>query len=611
MCNRMLGPSVALLAFALGGRLSAQNNDGFWEPAFTHAVPMDWIQPNPGWDGEQQGPGRLFMAGHMALIPVGVHRGKVLAWNWMRNPQGDPLPGNPPLGIQHWSIIDVSSPTFLNFDLVIDPQTPCVPPPAEPPCTSVGDLFCSGHAWTRAGHLLVAGGDRYVPEMGEWKLKGNKLVYRFAPTDPVPPDGNLNSWWHREPDLAVNRWYPTVTTLSTDAAGKDILIVAGGFELDGPPAGDLAVNSYEAFDPTQAPGSGTWQTLPVGGGQVFPGPGLSCPSTELLGLGIYPRLFLLTSGKLFSAGFARRWSRLDHTGQMNLGLNPTWELESPSSNVLHEYASSFLYPNIGGPNGGMQDIVYRLGGERRVYSDCTNYTSQGAQRVTESITAGVPAPAWVSEDDMGFDRLFPNAVLLPDGSVVVVSADKPGAGSMPVLQAEIYNDDPSFPNTWRTVAASTVKRGYHSTAVLLPDARVLVGGGEKREQDYEIFQPPYLTNGTQRPQIQNPPATLNMKYNFFYTLSYAPMTGGVTVDRVALMAPGSITHHTDMHQRYVELQKLSSTSTSITFKAPATSKHAPRGYYMLFLVTGVQAPFNRAPSNALWVNLQPSHPPMQ
>src|SRR5262249_42734677 len=127
-----------------------QDNAGCWEPPFVHDISSQpsWTEGQPAWDGEEQTPTRHFLAGHMSLIPVGPQRGNVLVWNWMRNPG---FQGTPPKGFQHWSIVDVSAatPAFSNHDL----DYPGVQ----------DDLFCSGHAWTKDGDLLVAGGDQYVP----------------------------------------------------------------------------------------------------------------------------------------------------------------------------------------------------------------------------------------------------------------------------------------------------------------------------------------------------------------------------------------------------------------------------------------------------------------
>ena len=65
-----------------------------------------------------------------------------------------------------------------------------------------------------------------------------------------------------------------------------------------------------------------------------------------------------------------------------------------------------------------------------------------------------------------------------------------------VLPAEIW--DPAT-EKWTTVASLTNGREYHSTALLLPDGRVLMAGGGQLpgsgatdQNNAEIYSPPYL-----------------------------------------------------------------------------------------------------------------------
>ena len=76
---------------------------------------------------------------------------------------------------------------------------------------------------------------------------------------------------------------------------------------------------------------------------------------------------------------------------------------------------------------------------------------------------------------------------------------------------------------------------------------------------------------------------------------------GVEVTQVVLMAPAALTHHDDGGQRCVRLTTLypdDSDKNSLHFKMPATSLHAPPGWYMLFLITN-----EGVPANAFFVNL--------
>jgi hypothetical protein len=78
---------------------------------------------------------------------------------------------------------------------------------------------------------------------------------------------------------------------------------------------------------------------------------------------------------------------------------------------------------------------------------------------------------------MAFARTQHNLTLLPDGMVLVTGGsrnsdvyDLTGA----VYEAELWSPTTE---TYATLARMTVPRLYHSTALLLPDARVLVAGG--------------------------------------------------------------------------------------------------------------------------------------
>ena len=94
---------------------------------------------------------------------------------------------------------------------------------------------------------------------------------------------------------------------------------------------------------------------------------------------------------------------------------------------------------------------------------------------------------------MAYPRWQHNLVMMPDGQVLViggstVTTTPSTTGSLP---AEMFNPTSE---TWTTLAAQQVPRMYHSTAVLLPDGRVLsTGGGAAAINDSptaEIYSPP-------------------------------------------------------------------------------------------------------------------------
>ena len=537
------GPVLLVAGLALAAPRAAQHASagavlerGRWEAPFQHDL--------AGFDPAPE----RFNAVHMALVPRGPRRGQVLVWDFDKENQT-------PLWRQRWALLDVSQAdqpaSFTNGELVLPPDG--------------GDFFCAGQAWTADGELLVAGGTALYPHAqggatrdDEHGYHGGKLVYLFDPTaDP-------GEAWRRQPDLAVERWYPSVTLLDTDE-----LVIAGGLAE----AGD-SHNDYEVFHKRTGPGA----LLPA---EITRFPGPPAPADPL---GLYPRLHQLASGAQFLSGMWGISSRMEHDAAPG-----AWTVTDAAAWMLRGYGCSLLAPRR--PNE--PERLWTLGGE--VLPPVGEPLITASMEECEPGAAGAPGWDWHTLPSLHVARTEANAVLLPDATVLVVG------GRTSRLEPETFTTVPELfdGQRWRRMASGATARTYHSTAVLLPDGRVLTGGGNTATWDYQVFAPPYVGSPL-RPRITSAPGTLA-----YSASAPAPveatftLAAGESVARVVLMAPGATTHHSDSSQRYVELVVTGVGPTSVAFQGPPNSSHAPRGFYLLFLVSA-----RGMPSVARWVELR-------
>jgi hypothetical protein len=191
---------------------------------------------------------------------------------------------------------------------------------------------------------------------------------------------------------------------------------------------------------------------------------------------------------------------------------------------------------------------------------------------------------------MHYARQHANAVLLPDGTVLVVGGGQSGLYQKPVKPPELFNPESE---TWTLLARQTAPREYHSTAVLLPDGRVLSAGMDygKWRRKGEVYSPPYLFKGP-RPAITSAPASI--AYGSAFAIA---SPDAADIRKVALLRAGSATHSVDFEQRYVALA-FSAGDGRLSIQAPAAGAVAPPGWYMLFVVNA-----GGVPSTAAWVRV--------
>ena len=332
------------------------------------------------------------------------------------------------------------------------------------------------------------------------------------------------------------RWYPTVTTLPNG----ELLSIAGTDE-----------NRANVPIPEVWQVGGGWRTL-TNASRLLP---------------YYPWMFVAPNGSVFYAGPGAP------TAYLNTANDGAWTFVGRSSFGHRDYGSAVMYE---------PGKVLIVGG------------GNPATNSAEIIDLNQSRPAWSYTSPMAFARRQLNATVLPDGKVLVTGGTSVGfsdpAGK--VLPAEIW--DPATGN-WSTLASMAVERLYHSTAVLLPDGRILSAGGgrgasriEIDRPTAEIYSPPYLFNANgslaQRPTITSAPGSVS--YGARFTVETADPA---SITAVTLVRLSSVTHAFNMNQRFNRLD-YAVDGGGLTVTAPANANLAPPGHYMLFVLNGNGVP---------------------
>ena len=399
------------------------------------------------------------------------------------------------------------------------------------------NTFCAGTYFLPDGRLLVAGGD---PPSHIGAFDSNVGTTDSSLFDPV------TETWSELPKMAYARWYPSNAML----ADGTVLVFSGNDEL-----GHEMV-TVEKFDPATQ----TWTTLPVSANKH---------------LGLYPRTLLLPNGKILVAG----------------KLHKTWMLDPATSKWSYVGDFNFGDRKEGGAVllPGLSKVLVAGGWSR---ADTITNTA-------ELLNLNDPTPHWTYTNSMEHARKNENLVLLADGTVLAVGGgDSATPYGNPVKSSELF--DPAT-ETWSTLASQAANRTYHSTALLLPDGRVLSAGstnGTPEQTSVEFYSPPYLFKGP-RPTITAAPSELQYGQSFDIT------TPDTDISRVALIKAGSVTHAVNFDQRYVDMD-FSVGSGVVTATVPSSANDAPPGYYMLVEVNSAGVP-----SIAKWVHLPvPGAPPV-
>jgi hypothetical protein len=343
----------------------------------------------------------------------------------------------------------------------------------------------------------------------------------------------VTNTWRLGPNMASGRWYPSVTPLRN---------------------GEMLITSGRVDTPEVYTLDGALRSL----------------TTASLSLPLYPWMDVAPSGRAFYSGPDQTMRALDPSG------TGAWQSLGQRDGINRDYGGHALF-DVG-------KMLVAGGGPSTADARVVDFNG-----ATPQVAPAAP---------MAYGRRQHNLTVLADGSVLATGGNSSGAGLVDmahgVYPAELWNP---ATGQWRTLAAMQVTRQYHSTALLLPDGRVLSSGGGicgtcdqvgYLAKNAEVFSPPYLfqADGTlaPRPAIDSAPATVG--YGASMAIGTANPAG---IRKAALVRLGAVTHSDNMEQRYVPLS-FTAGAGGLTATTPANANIAPPGPYMLFIVDAAGVP---------------------
>jgi hypothetical protein len=385
---------------------------------------------------------------------------------------------------------------------------------------------------------------------------------------------------------------------------------------------------------------GTQQSLPdghslvLGGRRAFsyefvPAAGQSNPTANPLQIlrdttddvenNLYPFVHLLPDGNLFIFANDRSVVLDPRTGQVvrELPVLPGGGRNYPASGM-----SALLPLDLRRGDVLSPEVIVCGGGTKAAFKLGETNNFPGALRDCARINPTKPNAKWAI-DLMPVARVMGDMIILPTGDLLILNGAAKGCSGwgfarQPVLTPFLYLPRQPRGSRFRALAATTIPRMYHGSSALLPDATVLVAGGNTNsaynfsgvdfptEVRAERFSPPYLSpeRVANRPQIDLPTVPEGgMAYGAKFTFQFTTPALPVTQDdmKVTMYAPPFTTHGYSMNQRLLVLSVTGFVASgqryTITVDAPQTPELAPPGYYLVYVVA------KGTPSTAAWVKI--------
>jgi hypothetical protein len=444
------------------------------------------------------------------------------------------------------------------------------------------DFFCAGHIQLPNGEVLILGGNKAYPNPVTGKgYEGLNTSYIFNP---------ITLKYTKVNDLNQGHWYPSATEL-----GNGDVLAFGGLQQN---STGRTVTDYFQYNPN-SPSDGKW--LP-----------LKDINQSYDYWGLYPAMILTQNGELF------------YTGSHVFGVNIPSKSDILNISDIIDTSAAPSFPAGSDPVTevkGLQDDPGVKGKDNTDQSMSLLLPPAQAQKVmlmgggnidwelpatrdTDLINLATSDPKYVpgpllprgtlsngKMESATEGKMYVSAVILPNGMVFETGGNLVDREE-PVYEAAMY--DPGTNKFIYPMATDPVPRGYHSSAFLLPDGRVMSIGNNPGDGSFDlrisVYTPPYLFHGA-RPVITG-------SNGVYWTYGAEEhITVNQKIKQAELISPASVTHSSDPNQRFVALP-LTVSGDHIGLNVTTNPDIAPPGWYMLFVVNA-----NGVPSVAKWIHL--------
>lgn len=403
------------------------------------------------------------------------------------------------------------------------------------PNTTGADTFCSGQiVLPVSGAVLLTGGDRTVNGVRNYSINDVNLF-----------DWRSNALYSAQAPMAFLRWYPTVLTLANGS-----VLVLGGRQT--PEVAGVSKETWVATPEVYTEGIG-WRSLPA------------AASDDAYGARnwSYPKAWQAPNGQVF---IATKWG-----GTYYLDPNAAAGAGQLTRTPLNLAESDDYLPAVMFAPGKI--LSFRKL-NRAVVIDLNGATP------TSSSTGGV-----------GMDRYHGSATVMADGKVLVSGGSMVSNVALGVAYTSRIWDPAK--KSWTTTPSAKKMRLYHSVSLLLPDGRVLLGGGgapgPQTNLNAEIYTPPYLYKQDRTATLATRPVITSAPQTAAWGARINVGVDVAGVSRVTLVKTGSATHTVDFDQRFLPLIHTAS-GTQLSVTMPANANLAPPGYYMLFVFNSAGVP---------------------